>query len=96
MGLRSLLVFIVFPFPRNLSRTYPWPQHGMQCIRPLRSILVWHQRHIDCLVFFFVSAFVQCIYSAAGQTQCAKSFKKHDQFSLLGKTIDSLIIGDNF
>ena len=44
---------------------------------------------------FFASAFAQCIYGTAGQTQCAKSYKR-DQRSHLGKTIDALIIGDNF
>ena len=34
------------------------------------------------------------IYGTAGQTQCAKSYKR-DQRSHLGKTIDALIIGDN-
>ena len=48
-----------------------------------------------CAVIFFASAFAQCIYGTAGQTQCAKSYKR-DQRSHLGKTIDALIIGDNF
>ena len=39
-----------------------------------------------CAVIFFASAFAQCIYGTAGQTQC----------SHLGKAIDALIIGDNF
>ena len=47
------------------------------------------------LLFLFASAFAQCIYGTAGQTQCAKSYKR-DQRSHLGKTIDALIIGDNF
>ena len=45
-----------------------------------------------CAVIFFASAFAQCIYGTAGQTQCAKFCKR----SHLGKTIDALIIGDNF
>ena len=48
-----------------------------------------------CAVIFFALAFAQCIYGTAGQTQCAKSHKR-DQRSHLGKTIDALIIGDNF
>ena len=48
-----------------------------------------------CAVIFFASAFAQCICGTAGQTQCAKSYKR-DQRSHLGKTIDALIIGDNF
>ena len=48
-----------------------------------------------CAVIFFASAFAHCIYGTAGQTQCAKSYKR-DQRSHLGKTIDALIIGDNF
>ena len=48
-----------------------------------------------CTVIFFASAFAQCIYGTAGQTQCAKSYKR-DQRSHLGKTIDALITGDNF
>ena len=41
-------------------------------------------------VIFFASAFAQCIYGTAGQTQC------RSQRSHLGKTTDALIIGDNF
>ena len=41
---------------------------------------------------FLCAGFCTVIYGAAGQTQCAKSFKKHDQFSHLGKTIDALIL----
>ena len=48
-----------------------------------------------CAIIFFASAFARCIYGTAGQTQCAKSYKR-DQRSHLGKTIDALIIGDNF
>ena len=48
-----------------------------------------------CAVIFFASAFALKIYSTAGQTQCAKSYKR-DQRSHLGKTIDALIIGDKF
>ena len=48
-----------------------------------------------CAVIFFASAFARCIYGTAGLTQCAKS-EKGDQCSHLGKTIDALIIGDNF
>ena len=48
-----------------------------------------------CAVIFYASAFAQCIYGTAGQTQCVKSYKR-DQRSHLGKTIDALIIGDNF
>ena len=48
-----------------------------------------------CAVIFFASAFAQCIYGTAGQTQCAKSYKP-DQRSHLGKTTDALIIGNNF
>ena len=44
---------------------------------------------------FFASAFARCIYGTAGQTQCAKSYKR-DERSHLGKTIDALIFGDNF
>ena len=43
-----------------------------------------------CAVIFFASALAQCIYRTA-----AKSYKR-DQRSHLGKTIDALIIGDNF
>ena len=48
-----------------------------------------------CAVIFFASAFAQCIYGTAGQTQCAKLYKR-DQRSHLGKTTDALIIGDTF
>ena len=50
---------------------------------------------IFLICFFFAQAFARCIYSTAGQTQCAKSYKR-DQRSHLGETIDALIIGDNF
>ena len=50
---------------------------------------------VFCADIFFALAFAQCIYGTAGPTQCAKSHKR-DQGSHLGKTIDALIIGDNF
>ena len=61
----------------------------------LKEILFFLFASFFCAVIFFALAFAQCIYGAAGQTQCAKSHKR-DQRSHLGKTIDALIIGDNF
>ena len=61
----------------------------------LKEILLFFISFFFCAVIFFASAFAQCIYGTAGQTQCAKSYKR-DQRSHLGKTIDALIIGDNF
>ena len=55
----------------------------------LKEILFFYLL-LFCAVIFFASAFAQCIYGTA-----AKSYKR-DQRSHLGKTIDALIIGDNF
>ena len=49
-----------------------------------------------CAVIFFASAFAPCIYGTAGARHNVRSLKKGDQCSHLGKTIDALIIGDNF
>ena len=56
----------------------------------LKEILFFINLLLFCAVIFFPSAFAQCIYGTA-----AKSYKR-DQHSHLGKTIDALIIGDNF
>ena len=56
----------------------------------LKEILLFFNLLFFCAVIFFASAFAQCIYGTA-----AKSYKR-DQRSHLGKTIDALIIGDNF
>ena len=61
----------------------------------LKEILFFLFASFFCAVIFFALAFAQCIYGTAGQTQCAKSHKR-DQRSHLGKTIDALIVGDNF
>ena len=61
----------------------------------LKEILFFLICFFFCAFIFFASAFARCIYGTAGQTQCAKSHKR-DQRSHLGKTIDALIIGDNF
>ena len=61
----------------------------------LKEILFFLFASFFCAVIFFASAFAQCIYGTAGKIQCAKSYKR-DQRSHLGKTIDALIIGDNF
>ena len=61
----------------------------------LKEILFFFNSFFFFAVIFFASAIAQCIYGTAGQTQCAKSYKR-DQRSHLGKTIDALIIGDNF
>ena len=61
----------------------------------LKEILFFLFPSFFYAVIFFASAFAQCIRGTAGQTQCAKSYKR-DQRSHLGKTIDALIIGDNF
>ena len=61
----------------------------------LKEILFFLICFFFCAVIFFAPAFARCIYGTAGQTQCAKSYKR-DQRSHLGKTIEALIIGDNF
>ena len=61
----------------------------------LKEILFFFNLLLFCAVIFFASAFARCIYGTAGQTQCVKSYKR-DHRSHLGKTIDALIIGDNF
>ena len=48
----------------------------------LKVIVFFFISFFFCAVIFFASAFAQCIYGTAGQTQCAKSYKR-DQRSHL-------------